>query len=183
MKRVKAWPSLELLRLMVLISAFEMGGTHFHSTHRSILLDLFLATPSPWVGLKQFPYRSDGKYKCSATMGKYSSATHQTFNWWHTTCRWALAGSKWNLLTTNRIKVRAINDGTINLYILTRFWNGFASDRREDSDERNGHFASFRHSKKVPKLAQGKIFHPFLGLFWWGFGPEKQLFGWVLGTK
>ena len=130
MKRVKAWPSLELLRLMVLISAFEMGGTHFHSTHRSILLDLFLATPSPWVGLKQFPYRSDGKYKCSATMGKYSSATHQTFNWWHTTCRWALAGSKWNLLTTNRIKVRAINDGTINLYILTRFWNGFASDSR-----------------------------------------------------
>ena len=46
------------------------------------------------------------------------------------TCRKALAESKWNLLTTNRIKVRVMNDGTINLHILTRFRNDFASDLR-----------------------------------------------------
>ena len=32
-------------------------------------------------------------------------------------------------MTTNRINVRVINDGTmITLYLLTRFWNNFASD-------------------------------------------------------
>jgi hypothetical protein len=37
--------------------------------------------------------------------------------------------------------------------------------------------------KKVAKLTKGKIFHPFFGLFWGGFGPVMALFGGVLGTK
>jgi hypothetical protein len=41
----------------------------------------------------------------------------------------------------------------------------------------------FSPLKKVPKLTEGSLFHPFFGLFWEGFGPEKQLFGWVLGIK
>ena len=42
---------------------------------------------------------------------------------------------KWNLLTINRIKVRVTNDGTINLYLLTRFCNDFASDLHESEAE------------------------------------------------
>jgi hypothetical protein len=44
---------------------------------------------------------------------------------------------------------------------------------------RNGHSESFSHSKKVPKLTEGKIFHPFFGLFLGGFGPVMALFGGV----
>jgi hypothetical protein len=37
----------------------------------------------------------------------------------------------------------------------------------------------FLRGKKVGKLTKGKIFHPFFGLFWGGFGPVMQLFGGV----
>ena len=38
-------------------------------------------------------------------------------------------------MTTNRINVRVINDGTITLCLLTRFWNDFASDIPQDNGD------------------------------------------------
>jgi hypothetical protein len=57
--------------------------------------------------------------------------------------------------------------------------NCFSKEKQTKCFERNGHLETFYHSKKVPKLTEGKIVTSFFGTFWGGFGPEKQLFGGV----
>jgi len=67
---------------------------------------------------------------------------------------------------------------------LLPFWKHAFDEKkiiaRMAKKARNGHSESFSHSKKVPKLTEGKIFHPFFGLFWGSFGPVMALFGGVL---
>jgi hypothetical protein len=57
----------------------------------------------------------------------------------------------------------------------------FGINQYESMDRRPQRaLGNFLPLKKVPKIDAGQLIPP---LFWGGFGPEKQLFGWVLGTK